>query len=144
MSQLGVFTALGPSKFRRTVVGENPDLSDCRSDSIDGWRSLHAVLQSKGPPLSLAVAGDLRHPNGGHSLDDFVQGSHDYYVALMTPRLVREIAKALSIVTAKKFRQWESELGVDPGNSAEPWLRELKAVYRAAAAEKKALLIAIA
>jgi hypothetical protein len=92
----------------------------------------------------LAIIGDRPHPDGGHSLDEFLQGDHDYYIALMSPRLVQEVAKALRNVTAAEFKQWESELGIDPDESVAVFFPELKAAYVAAAATKNALMITIA
>jgi hypothetical protein len=98
----------------------------------------------KEPPLSLAITGDCIHPQGGHSLDEFIRGDHDYYIALMSPRLVQEIAAALTNVTAKEFKQWESESVGNRHSAVELFFSQLKAAYREAAAEKNGLMIVIA
>src|SRR5262245_29336015 len=136
MGQLATFAAIGPDLFERIVAGADPDLAGCRVHSIDkAWDSLHAVLRSKGPPLSLAITGDRTHPRGGHSLDECIQGGHDYYIALMSPRLVQEVAAALTSITAE-FKQWEGESGGDRHSAVERFFPQPKAAYREAAAEK--------
>ena len=145
MGQLATFAAIGPDLFERITAGTDPDLTGCRVHSIDkAWDSLHSVLRSKGPPLSLAITGDCIHPQGGHSLDEFIQGDNDYYIALMSPRLVQEITAALTNVTAKEFKQWESESGDNRHSAVELFFPQLKAAYREAAAEKSGLMIVIA
>lgn len=145
MGQLATFAELGPDLFAQIVAGADYDLAGCRVYRIDkAWYSLHAVLRSKGPLLSLAISGDCVHPQGRHSLDEFIRGDHEYYLGLMSPRLVQEITEALTKVTATKFKQWETELGVDRHFSVAPLFPQLKAVYREAAAEKNALMIVIA
>jgi Domain of unknown function (DUF1877) len=144
MGRLATFAELGSDLFERVIAGADHDLTGCRVHSIDkAWDGLHLVLRSNGPPLSLAITGDCRHPQGGHSLDEFIQGDRDYYIALMSPRLVQEIAAALTNVTAKKLKQWESELGVERDSSVDVFLPQLKAAYREAAAEKNGLMIVI-
>ena len=145
MGQLATFVEIAPKLFEKVIAGKEDDPTGDRQHSLDkAWDSLHTVLQSKGPPLSLAIIGDRPHPDGGHSLDEFIQGDHDYYIALMSPRLVQEVAKALKNVTAAEFKQWESDLGIEPGESVEASFPELKAVYQEAAAAKNALMIVIA
>jgi hypothetical protein len=137
MGQVATFAEIGPDLFERIVAGTAPDLAGCRVHSIDkAWDSLHSVLRSKGPPLSLAITGDRTHPQGGHSLDEFIQGGHDYYIALVSPRLVQEIAEALTNVTPKEFKQWERESGGDRHSAVELFFPQLKAAYREAAAGK--------
>ena len=145
MGQLATFAEITPDLFEQIVAGEDPNLTECRNHSLDkAWDSLHSVLQSKGPPLSLAITGDTVHPDGGHSLDEFIQGDHDYYIALMSARLVREVAEALTNVTAEQFKRWESELGGEGDSAVELFLPQLKAAYQEAAAAKNALMIVIA
>src|SRR5260370_12210845 len=145
MGQLANFAEIPPDLFKKIIAGKDPALTKCPQHSLDkAWDSLHTVLQSNGPRLSLAIIGDRPHPDGGHSLDEFLQGDHDHYVALMSPRLVQEIAKALRNVTAAEFKQWESELAVDPDSSVEEFFPELKTTYLQAAAAKNALMMMIA
>jgi hypothetical protein len=135
--------AIGPDLFERIVAGADPDLAECRVHSLDkAWDTLHSVLRSKGPPLSLA--GDCTHPQGGHSLDAFLEGGHDYYIALMSPRLVHEVAAALTRITAETFQRWERESGGDRQSTVALFFPQLKAAYREAAAEKNGLMIVIA
>jgi hypothetical protein len=47
-------------------------------------------------------------------------------------------------VTATEFKQWESDLGIDPDESVEVFFPELKATYQQASAAKNALMIMIA
>jgi hypothetical protein len=145
MGQLANFVEIPPDLFKKIIAGKDPALERYPQHSIDkAWDSFHAVLQSKGPPLSLAITGDRAHPDGGHSLDEFIQGDHDFYIALMSARLVQEVAKALTNVTAAEFQKWENELGVDPDSSVETFFPQLKATYLQAAAAKNALMIMIA
>jgi hypothetical protein len=145
VGQLATFAAIGPDLFECIVAGADPDLAGCTVHSLDkAWEILHSVLRSKGRPLSLAIAGDCTHPQGGHSLDEFIDGGHDYYIALMSPRLVQEVAAALTRITAKTFKRWERELGGDRQSAVELFFPQLKAAYREAAAEKNGLMIVIA
>ena len=145
MGQLANFAEISPDLFKRIIAGKDPALTKCPQHSLDkAWDSLHTVFQAKGPPLSLAITGDRAHPDGGHSLDEFIQGEHDHYVALMSPQLVQQVAKALRNVTATEFKQWESDLGIDPDESVEVFFPELKATYQQASAAKNALMIMIA
>jgi hypothetical protein len=145
MGQLAVFTEIAPDIFERAIAGTDPDPTGSRQHSIDkAWDSLHVVLRSKGPPLSLAISGDCIHPQGRHSLDQFIQGHHDYYIALMSPGLVQEVAKAFTNVTAAEFKQWQSRLGGERHSAAELFFPQLKAAYREAAAAQNALMIVIA
>jgi len=143
MGRLATFAELESDLFKRVIAGADHELTGCRVHSIDkAWDGLHVVLRSKEGPLSLAITGDRRHPQGGHSLDEFIQGKHEYYIALMSPRLVQEVAAALTNVTAKKFRQWAREAGGDP--TCAVFLPQLRRAYREAAAEKNGLMIVIA
>lgn len=145
MGKLATFAELGPDLFGRVVVGANPDLAGCRVHSIDkAWAALHAVFRSRGPPLSLAIAGDLDHPQGGHSLDDVIQDDCDFYIALVSPQLVQAVAKSLDRITSKTLKQWEREAGGDRRSAAERFLPCLKVAYREAAAESNGLMIVIA
>ena len=145
MGQLANLVEIPPDLFKKIIAGKDPALTKCPQHSWDkAWDRLHTVLQSKGPPLSLAITGDRPHPDGGHSLDEFIEGNHEYYIALMSPPLVQEIAEALRNVTPAEFKQWESELGVDPDSSVEVFFPELKNTYLQAAAANNALMIMIA
>ena len=146
MGQLANFAEISPDLFKRIIAGgDDSALTKCPQHSLDkAWDSLHHVLQSKGRPLSLAITGDRTHPDGGHSLDEFIQGEHEYYVALMSPQLVQQVATALGNVTAAEFKQWESDLGIDPDESVEVFFPELKTTYQQASAAKNALMIMIA
>jgi hypothetical protein len=145
MGQLAVFTEIAPDAFEEVIAGTDPDPTGCRQHSIDkAWDSLHVVLRLMGPPLSLAITGDCIHPQGSHSLDQFIQGKHDYYIALMSPGLVQEVAKAFTNVTAAEFKYWESKLGGERHSAAELFFPQLKAAYQEAAAAQNALMIVIA
>jgi len=143
MGQLASFSEIAPDIFEKILAGEDPDLDGCPAHSIDkAWDSLNAVLQTKGPPLSRAITGDTEHPQGGHSLDEFFAGDFEYYIALMSPRLVQEVAKTLKNVTAKQFKQWEID-SVDCRSAVE-FFPYLKSTYQDAAKAKNGLMIVIA
>jgi hypothetical protein len=145
MGQLAVFVEIAPDVFEQVIAGAESDLTGRRKHLIDkAWDSLHSVLRSMGPPLSLAITGDCVQPQGGHSLDEFIQGNHDYYLALMSPRLVEEVAAALTNVAAAEFKQWERELGGERHSAVERSFPLLKTTYREAAVAKNALMIIIA
>jgi hypothetical protein len=145
MGQLASFTEIAPDMFEEILAGEDPDVSGLPHHSIDkAWDSLNTVLQTKGPPLSLAITGDTDHPQGGHNLDEFIAGDYEYYIALMSPGLVQEVAKALKNVTAKQFKQWEIDSVGDRQSAVEAFFPNLKAAYRDAAKAKNGLMIIIA
>jgi hypothetical protein len=69
MGQLAHFVEFPPDILDQIMAGADPKLGEFRHYSLDkAWDSLHLVLRSKGLPLSLAITGDLVHPQGGHSL----------------------------------------------------------------------------
>jgi hypothetical protein len=162
MGQLAGFKEVTPDMFAEILAGEDPDLSECPDHDLDKtWDALNAVLQTKGPPLSLAISGDTGHPEGGHSLEEFVAGDCDLYVALMSPGLVQEIAKSLKKVTVKQFKQWAIDPVPNPPKGprlkgqrkpisedqlfvAESRFAFLKSAYQNAAKAKNGLLIIIA
>src|SRR5688572_1964137 len=90
-------TEIPPDLFEQAVAGGEPNLPNGPRYSIDkAWYEFHAVFKVKGPPLSLAIAGDHLHPLSPHSLDEFCEGNHDYYLCFVSPQLVCEVAQALS------------------------------------------------
>ncbi len=102
MGRSAILVELAPDLFARVAAGADPDLQRAAQHSLESaWDSLHAVLRSKGPPLSLAISGDCRHPVCPHSLDEFREGSHDYYLGLVSPQLVREVAEELALVARR-------------------------------------------
>jgi hypothetical protein len=136
-------TEIPAELFEQVVAGE-AKLPDEPRHSIDkAWHDFHAVFKVKGPPLSLAIAGDHLHPLSPHSLDEFCEGNHDYYVGFVSPRLVREVADALSTLTAAGYKRCESELFGDHYNCGETFFPCLKAAYSEAAARQNALMIVI-
>jgi len=137
-------TEIPPDLFEQVVAGGEPKLPDEPRHSIDkAWHDFHIVFRSKGPPLSLAIAGDRLHPQSPHTLDEFCKGNHDYYVGFASPRLVREVAEALTGLTASDYKRWESELVGDQYNCGETFFPDLKAAYTEAAVRKNALMIVI-
>ena len=145
MGQLASFSEIAPEIFEKILAGEDPDLCGCPAHSIDkAWDSLNAVLQTKGPPLSLAITGDTEHPQGGHCLDEFIAGDYEYYIALISPRLVQKVAEALKTITAKQFKQWEIDSVGDRRSAVESFFPSLKSAYQDAAKAKNGLMIVIA
>lgn len=130
--------------FEQVVSGGEPKLPEVPRHSIDkAWNDFHIVFKSKGPPLSLAIAGDCLHPQSPHSLDEFCEGNHDYFIGFASPSLVREVADALSGVVASDYKRWESELIGDEYNCGETFFPYLSVAYREAAARKNGLMIVI-
>jgi hypothetical protein len=145
MGQLASFSEIAPDILEEILAGEDPDLSGCPTHSIDkAWNSLNAVLKMKGPPVSLAITGDTEHPQGGHSLDEFIAGDYEFYIALISPRLVQEVAKALKTVTAKQFKQWEIDSVGVRRSAVESFFPYLKSAYQDAAKAKNGMMIVIA
>jgi Domain of unknown function (DUF1877) len=137
-------TEIPPDLFEQVVAGGEPKLPDEPRHSIDkAWNDFHAVFKVRGPPLSLAIAGDRLHPLSPHNLDEFCEGNHDYYMGFMSPRLVREVADALSTLTASDYKRWESELFGNHYNCGETFFPHLKAAYVDAAGRQNALMIVI-
>ncbi|HTU92821.1 MAG TPA: DUF1877 family protein [Gemmataceae bacterium] len=138
------FTEISPDIFEQVVAGAEPETTGGVHHSIDkAWNDFHLVFRSKGPPLNSAIAGDYRHSLSPHSLDEFCEGHHEYYVGFVSPHLVGEIAKVLVNITAADYKRWERELVGDQYNCGETFFPELKAAYAEAAARKSALMIVI-
>ncbi len=137
-------TEIPPALFEQVIAGGEPKLPDEPRYSIDkAWNDFHAVFKVKGPPLSLAIAGDYLHTLSAHSLDEFCKGDHEYYVGFASPQLVRKVADALATVTAVDYKQWEGDMFGDQYNCGETFFPYLKAAYKEAAARQNALMIVI-
>ena len=138
------FSEITPEVFAQVAAGAQPDITPGIRHSIDkAWHDFHVVFRSKGPPLSLAIAGDYRHPLSPHSLDEFCDGRyHEYYVGFASPQLVQEVAEALAKVTASDYKRWETEL-VGDQYSMETFFPTLKTAYLEAAVRRNALMIVI-
>jgi hypothetical protein len=138
-------TEITPDVFDQIARGEEPDLPSGERRSIDkAWDDFHVVFKKEGPPLSLAIAGDVLHPESRHTLEDFLGGNHDYYVGFMSPGLVRDIANALTgFALSELTRRCEA---LDPGQytCGLGFFGELKAAYTEAAQRGNALVIVIA
>lgn len=147
-SKMGIragLTEITPELFEQIRAGGESNLPESFRHSIDkAWHDLHLVLRAQGPPLNLAISGDFLHPLSPHTLDEFCEGNHEYYVGFASPSLVQEIAKYLTTVTAADYKRWESELFGDPYNVGETFFPDLKAAYLDAAARNNALEIVIA
>jgi hypothetical protein len=152
MSRLAVLVEMAPDLFERVAAGADADadLNRAANHSLEQlWDSLHVVLRSKGPPLSLAISGDCRHPLCPHNLDEYREGGHDYYLGLASPRLVGKVAEALANVTASDYKQWQTEAirarRLDPQyDGGVIFFPYLKAAYSEAAARKNGLMVVIA
>jgi hypothetical protein len=137
-------TELPRDLFEQVLAGGEPTLPNEPRHSIDkAWHEFHSVFKLKGPPLSLVIAGDHLHPLSTHRLDEFSTGNHDYYIGFMSPSLVRDVADALSTVTAIDYKRWESELFGDRLHCGEAYFSQLKSAYTEAAERQNALMIVI-
>src|SRR5262249_36740194 len=124
--------------------GGEPKLPDEPRYFVDkSWHDFHKVFQQKKPPLNQAMTGDSFHPLSPHSLDDFCAGSHDYYIAFASPKLVRQVAEALEAVTVSNYRRWLRTLFEDGCHYGAERFVDLKAAYQQAASRKNALMIVI-
>jgi hypothetical protein len=131
--------------YAEVAVGGEPDIAGGTRHSIDkAWYDFHVVFRSKGPPLSLAMSGDYRHPLSPHSLDEFCKGNYEYYVGFASPALVEEVANALANVTASNYKEWETACNCDQCPLIETFFAALKTAYLGAATRKNALMIVIA
>lgn len=139
------FTEITPDAFNQIRVGGEPALAGGQHHSIDkAWHDFHVVFGRQGPPLSLAIAGDCRHPFSPHSLEEFSTGNHDYYVAFMSPRLVREVAEALATLRPPQLQNWYEELRIGQYDCGFYFFGQLKNAYMEAAKCGNALMIVIA
>jgi hypothetical protein len=137
-------TEITPDAFDKVAAGGDPDLTGGEHYSIDkAWDDFHVIFAAKGPPLSLAISGDCRHPQSPHTLGEFCEGKHDYYLGFASPRLVKEIAKELSTVTDFQFSQWCEQGGKGQYICAATLFPDLKMAYTNAASRGNALVIVI-
>jgi len=137
-------TEISPEQFEQVVAGGQPKLPNEPSYSIDkAWNDFHFLFRCKGHPLRHAIAGDYLHPQSPHSLDEFCEGNHEYYLGFASPRLVLEVAHSLTDLSAMDYKRWENELMGTQYNCGETFFPYLKAAYESAAARKNALMIVI-
>jgi len=138
-------TEITSDVFDQVAEGREPDLASGKRHSIDkSWYDFHKVFERKAPPLNLTIAGDRLHPLSPHTIEEFCQGNHEYYIGFMSPDLVRAIADALLGLTLSELKQWYEELGVAQYECALSFFDELKAAYVESAKRGNALMIVIA
>ena len=142
MGLRGSLTEITPNVFGQVVRGEEPGLSGGERRSIDtAWSDFHAVFGRRGPPLSLIITGDHRHPQSQHTIEDFCKGGHAWYLGFASPNLVREVAAALSDISLEQLRGWYDEVGAGGHDGGFYFFSELKSAYSGAAARGNALMI---
>jgi hypothetical protein len=135
-------TEITPLIYEQVRIGEEPDLGEGKYHSIDkDWSDFHAMFTRRQPPLSLAIPGDCLHQQSPHTLDEFCNEDHEYYVGFMSPGLVQELAEVISRLTELQLQQWFDELGGKPYDCRTD---RLKAAYVEAARRGNALMIVIA
>jgi hypothetical protein len=139
------FTEISPDAFKQILIGGEPDVSQGARHFIDkAWDDFHVVFSRCNPPLNLVIAGDSLHPESPHSYQDFCDGDHEFFAGFMSPKLVAEIATALTDLPLYDLSQWYSELGVGGYDTGFSLFNELKAAYLDAAKVGNALMIMIA
>ncbi len=141
MGMRASFTEISPQAFEEIARGGEPDVSKGNQHFIDkAWYEFDKVFQRLGPPLSLAIAGDCLHPQRPQSFGEW----HEFYAGFMSPKLVREIAKALSALTLPQLQQWYTELGIGGYDRDLRLFANLKVAYVEAADHGNSLMIFIA
>lgn len=148
VSLMGVragLTEIPSDLFDSMVAGGESTFPYAARRSIDkAWHDFHTVFQGQGPPLSLAISGDCLQPQSPHSLSEFCEGNHNWYVGFASPALVNEVAQVLANLTSSDYKRWETEMTGKQYNCGETFFANLKAAYTEAAARKNALMIVIA
>jgi hypothetical protein len=139
------FTEISADAFRQILCGGEPDISHGARHFIDkAWDDFHVVFSQCNQPLNLIIAGDSLHPESPHSYQEFCDGGHDFFAGFMSPKLVAEIAAALTELPLHDLRQQYKELGVGGYDTDFYLFNELRAAYLDAAKVGNALMIMIA
>jgi hypothetical protein len=145
MGVRGSFTEISPEIFEQLVRGEEPQIPEGRWHSVDkAWYAFYRGFHQKGPPLSLAMTGDCLHPLSPQTLDDFCKGGHEWYFGLVSPKLVREVAEALTALSTAELQKSCDECGCGAYACDSYFFTELKSAYASAAERGNALMIMIA
>jgi hypothetical protein len=139
-------TEISPQAFGELTAGGSPEVSGGEYHSLDkAWVDIHESLRKAGPPLDKALIGDRLHPDCPQTFEEFFRGGHDYYVGIASPELVREVADALGGCNPLQGTRQEGSAGFDYNiDYVGYYFRELRDVYRSAAARRNALMIVIA
>lgn len=126
--------------FERLVKNEDTDLCQGESYFLDkDWYVLYEILHDKNWPLSLAIAGDYRHPGWDYTFEDYNNGLADTYAGFASPVLVRNIEEAFDALPDALVEQWYMAVGVrDAGE-----VSHLAEIYHNAARRGNGLCIGI-
>jgi hypothetical protein len=134
-------TQLTPEEFDQILSGEDSDTSESEKWSIENlWSEFNELFKEADPPLVYMIVGDCRHPEFSHDLEEF---THDFYMGLMSPQLVQQIAPLLDAITATELRRLYADRGMDFDDSSQDMFDELKSAYAESAAAENALMIVV-
>ena len=124
---------------------ERPEL---KAESHKAWDPMHRALTD----------GQITWDNGSYPLNHAVLGGEllytddDYIMSLKTPEQVRDIADALSAMTAQEFRHryfvidqksYDSPLSEEDYQSTWGWFQEVRALYERAARDGRYVLFTV-
>jgi hypothetical protein len=121
------------------------DLLDRVSISIDkSWYGINEAFTLLEPPLKYIICGDFSHPLSAPDIVTFINGNDDFYVGLMSPELVQEIATNLDFITDEKIGKLFKQCELEFDDYFQHHFNKLKRAYLDAAQKGNSLYICIA
>ncbi len=124
--------------------GDEPKIPERPRYSIDkAWSDFHSVFSRSGYPLSLVISGDNFHPQSPQRLEEFCKGGNEWYLGLISPKLVHDAAEALSVLSTMQLKALYHEYGCGGYDRDFHLFAQLKAAYEEASEQGCALMIMV-